>query len=386
MKITVHRGTHQIGGCATEIKTNTTRIFIDFGAELNADSAKPLVIDGVSCSTPKCDAVLFSHYHGDHIGLMETVLPTIPLYMGKDAKQILTILNGKTKAFNDEIIQAVSTFTEGKPIQIGDVCITPFSIDHSAYDAYMFLIEAEGKKILHTGDFRAHGFRGKGLKKVLEKLVGHVDAVICEGTTLNRSNNKLLTENEIKSEIKKVLAENKYAFFVCSSTNVDRIAALCAARPAGRYLLCDEYQKKIIDYVSSSAGSKSSLYKCEGICTYGANLDEKLYRQGFCMLVRAGNPSHKAIMEKYKGYDPLIIYSMWKGYLNDDRVKDFISGYRKIDLHTSGHADVAAIKMLLEITAPEIIIPIHTEVPAAFQGIYDGAKTVLLQDREEFIV
>lgn len=91
MTIIVHRGTHQIGGCATEIKTNTTRIIIDFGAELDADNARPLDISGVTSGTPMCDAVLFSHYHGDHIGLMETISSSVPLYMGEDAKQILAI-------------------------------------------------------------------------------------------------------------------------------------------------------------------------------------------------------------------------------------------------------------------------------------------------------
>ncbi len=386
MTITVHRGTHQIGGCATEIQTNTTRIIIDFGAEMDAVNAKPLDINGVTSGTPMCNAVLFSHYHGDHIGLMDTVFSTIPLYMGEDAKQILTILNNKTKTFKDDLLANILTFSGGKSFQIGDITITPFSIDHSAYDAYMFLIEADDKRVLHTGDFRTHGFRGKGVKKVLEKLVKHVDVVICEGTTLNRSATQMLTENDIKLELNKLLTENKYSFLICSSTNIDRIAAVCAARPKGRYLLCDGYQKSIVDYISSTAGLKSDLYKCEGLCTYGSNLNEKLRKQGFCMLVRAGNPTHKRIMDKYRDCDPLIIYSMWKGYLKEERVKAFIEGYRKIDVHTSGHADMETIKKLMEITAPDVIIPIHTEAPSAFNGIYNKAKLILLQDGEEFIV
>ena len=385
MTIIVHRGTHQIGGCATEIKTNTTRIIIDFGAELDADNARPLDISGVTSGTPMCDAVLFSHYHGDHIGLMETISPSIPFFMGENAKQILTILNSKTKTFKDDLLSNILTFGGGKSFQIGDITITPFSVDHSAYDAYMFLIEADGKRVLHAGDFRTHGFRGKGVKKVLEKLVKHVDVVICEGTTLNRTATHPLTENDIKLELNKLITENKYSFLICSSTNIDRIAAVCAARPKGRYLLCDDYQKSIVDYISSTAGLKSDLYKCEGLCIYGANLDEKLRKQGFCMLVRAGNPTHKRIMDKYKDCDPLIIYSMWKGYLEEERVKAFIEGYRKVDVHTSGHADIEAIKMLMEITTPNIIIPIHTEVPTAFDGIYNGAKLVLLQDGEELV-
>lgn len=384
MTIIVHRGTHQIGGCATEIKTNKTRIIIDFGSELDTVNARPLDVIGVTSETPMCDAVLFSHYHGDHIGLMETIFPSIPLYMGGDAKQILAILNSRTKAFDDSVIANIRTFCEGKSIQIGDIAITPFSVDHSAYDAYMFLIEAEGKRVLHTGDFRTHGFRGKGVKKVLEKLVKHVDVVICEGTTLNRTASQPIAENDIKIELNKLITENKYSFLICSSTNIDRIAAVCAARPEGRYILCDDYQKQVVDYISSTAGLKSDLYKCEGICTYGANLDDKLRKQGFCMLVRAGNPSHKRIMDRFKDVDPLIIYSMWKGYLEEERVKMFIDGYRRVYVHTSGHADSGAIKMLMEMTTPDIIIPVHTEAPTAFDGIYNKAKLVLLQDGEEF--
>lgn len=37
MKITVHRGTHQIGGVATEISSEKSRIIIDMGDELSLD-------------------------------------------------------------------------------------------------------------------------------------------------------------------------------------------------------------------------------------------------------------------------------------------------------------------------------------------------------------
>lgn len=34
MKIKIHRGLDQIGGCITEIWTDTSRVFIDFGQNL----------------------------------------------------------------------------------------------------------------------------------------------------------------------------------------------------------------------------------------------------------------------------------------------------------------------------------------------------------------
>ena len=93
MDIIVHRGTHQIGGCSTEIVTNQGRIFIDMGAELpdqdGNQKRNPLSIDGVTQGNKNCDAVLFTHNHGDHIGEVSNILEDIPLY---------TVLSVKLKA------------------------------------------------------------------------------------------------------------------------------------------------------------------------------------------------------------------------------------------------------------------------------------------------
>lgn len=47
MKVTIHRGINQIGGCITEIATSNTRILIDLGllhetSYLNVDCCKSL--------------------------------------------------------------------------------------------------------------------------------------------------------------------------------------------------------------------------------------------------------------------------------------------------------------------------------------------------------
>ena len=72
MEIIIHRGTHQIGGSATEYRTKTTRIFIDFGEELDSENTVPLDIEGVTKGKTNCDAVFFTHYHIDHIGLLNS--------------------------------------------------------------------------------------------------------------------------------------------------------------------------------------------------------------------------------------------------------------------------------------------------------------------------
>ena len=62
----------------------------------------------------------------------------------------------------------------------------------------MFKIEAEGKTLLHTGDFRKHGYVGKGLFGTLQYFVGNVDILIIEGTMLGRKGEKVIRENDIK--------------------------------------------------------------------------------------------------------------------------------------------------------------------------------------------
>ena len=388
MEVIIHRGTHQIGGCATEYRTKNTRVFIDFGAELDSENAKPFDIVGVTKGKTNCDAVFFTHYHGDHMGLLDIINKDIPLYMGVASKGIAKILNDRLskapdiKSYDIDRIEAIKTFEVAKPIVIGDIKITPYMVDHSAYDAYMFKIEADGKSVLHTGDFRMHGFRGKGVKATLEKYVKKVDVLVCEGTTLNRAEAKCETESDLKNRIKSVIEQNKYVFVVCSSTNIDRLAGICSVIPRGKYCICDKYQLSVIDYIREYAGDKSSLYRFDKALYYSENLDEKMNDKGFCMFVRCGNPEHKRIMEMYKDKNPVVIYSMWKGYLEQENIKEFLDGYKIFDMHTSGHADSDAIKMVIDTVNPEVIIPIHTEVPEAFLELVGEDKVLLPIDNE----
>ena len=383
MIITIHRGSHQIGGCATEIRTENSRILIDAGSELDGNA--PLKIEGVTEGTSKCNAVVFSHYHGDHIGLLDTVNNDIPLYIGDISLEIIKMQNRRQKLFDESNIQRIKPYYTAKPMVFGDIKVTPFMVDHSAFDSHLFIIEAGGKRILHTGDFRNHGFRGKGLIPTLTKYIGKVDAVICEGTTLNRSSVTPMTEYELSKKAEELFKKNKYVFIACASTNIDRIAGFCSVVPRGKYCLCDEYQKDILNIVKENCEKYSPLYSFRKMCYYGKNLDEKMEKQGFCMFVRLGNYLSNQIMEKYRDKDPLIIYSMWSGYLeNNPEMQKTVEGYRLTRLHTSGHADVETISEMLSTVQPELVIPIHTEAPSNIP--YDRQKVIIANDGQKICI
>lgn len=406
--IRFHKPTNKIGGTIAEICTKKSRIIIDMGADLpeydnpNKKQAIPQ-IEGVTFGASRCDGVFITHYHGDHVGLYSKVLKGIQIYSGKATKEMLLVKEKQLEAAkliekgSALLIERFDTFNIGVKKSYGDIKITPFLVDHSAFDAYMFLVEAEGKKILYTGDFRMHGFRGKGVIPMLEKYVGSVDLIITEGTMFSRSNNEPQTEKELSDHLIKVISDHKYVFLLCSSTNIDRIAgASSAVAQAGRILVVDEFQKKMLDVVEKNSNN-CELYKFQKIFMYKnkytdesqKKVDDFMKRKGFCMLVRANGASSEGgnkfirVINKYK--DAVILYSMWSGYKTKDKeVKVFIrkcNGRKVIELHTSGHASIKAIKEVCELVKKKntVIMPVHTENSQLIHSFISKVEKVIPQ-------
>ena len=213
MRITLHRP-HQIGGCITIIETDGVKVVIDLGSNLPGTNKEELTKAQVEQITSGADSIFFTHYHGDHTGLIHFVPEGIPMLIGKGAKEVMVCkhstlvkaskhFNGiESKRFKDAVTALTAakrmlTYKEEERIDVGNkgkLFITPYFVSHSAFDAYMFLIEAEGKRILHTGDFRGHGYLSKGLWKLLPSAIGQVDILITEGTMLSRANERVQHE------------------------------------------------------------------------------------------------------------------------------------------------------------------------------------------------
>lgn len=390
MKIIIYRGTRQIGGVATEICTQTTRIIIDMGEELGLEEnflPAPLNISGVTNADGICDAVLVTHYHGDHTGQLKNVREDIPLYMGELTKEVLLLsLQNEMETFKNRI-SAANVFEQGKTFFIGDIRITPYCIDHSAYDSYMFLIEAESKRILFTGDFRLHGFRGKAIPKILSSLVKKVDVLITEGTTLSRSQKSVMTEWELIEKAKKYFVDHKYVYVLCASTNLERICAFSRATPRGKYFICDKYQYALLNAFEKSAGKYSNWFCGIKKTTYGKNILGKLKRYGFVMLVRDNN-FFRQLIQNFDRDKSIMLYSMWDGYRSKpgSRIPQFLELSESwASLHTSGHAGIDGISLFVEKTSPSHIVPMHTDSPDVLKKVWPN-KVVLLTDGEEWIV
>lgn len=385
---------NQIGGCVTVISTEKTKIVIDYGEELPGTENRT----EINLDWDSVNAVFFTHYHGDHIGKIGDIPENIPIYMGEAAYELLQniwrhVNVEMSKRMEKRLKSNMLRFVKAAKMSvIGDMRITSYSIDHSAYDAYIYLIETGNKTILHMGDFRGHGYQGKALVPMINKYIRrdgkrNVDILITEGTMLSRDNEEVITEEEMREEAKELLRNNRHAFLICSSANLDSLASFYhAARANGiRMFVYSDYVLSQLNTFSEYAGKLSDGYKFENCYLLNSKIllrnkawkapktqKEFMREYGFLAIIKPEDYCQKYI-DDFIDLKPMIIYSMWDGYLNPEHAAynrkwhEFIlkqerNGAEIKHLHTSGHASRKTLAEVITAVDPkEKIYPIHTE-------------------------
>lgn len=409
MRITIHRGTDQIGGCVTEYEHDGWRVFVDYGEQLpGSQKTGPLEIEGLTKGDLSKSALLITHYHGDHIGCIKDLSDTLPIYMGEVGRNIQLTLSEHLIYVDNlqkdmiEKLKGINTFLPGRAFSFGPFNIMPINIDHSAFDAYAFKIKANGVSVFHTGDFRTHGFRSGKLKEVMNKLIGKVDYMVSEGTNINRAPAALEKESALQQRFEESLKGRGGHIVYVSSTNIDRIFSLYhAALRAKVPFFVDAYQKKIMDVVTEgdTLWGKSSLYQYGEYPPIVLQRDkddfkvndhflETLSKKGYVLLARP-NKRFNTLIEKIPGKKTKYL-SMWDGYVdpkkdayNPNLAKVLGSDYKYI--HTSGHCDMDSLSNVVSLLKPRAIIPIHTDNPDEFEKRFKSELPVIrLHDKEEY--
>ena len=400
MTIRIHRGAHQVGGCITEIQSAAgTRILIDLGHNLPGESETLDKFDdpsNLSVLLEGISGIIYTHNHGDHLGFYHMVPEMIPQYIGQMSRDVVfnileETLNNASRSKHKYLIEelehkilrlkAFRTYVSGRTFSIGDIIITPYFVSHSAADSHLLLIECDGKRVVHTGDLREHGFLGKGLEKILRKYLADVDALITEGTMLSRDDEHTKSESEIQSMMEDLMTRYKNVFVLCSSTNFDRLAGLhkANARFKGRPFVCDVYQNRQFKTLTSYSGRYSDLYVIDDAVEMSlrkVNLHKKMIDKGFTMVVRDNTTFRKWIAYLMLLLDPsqtVLVYSQYKGYLNDQpKLQEFVKmfGSNMAYVHTSGHATRKTLQKICTVLNPKTaIIPIHRDSESNFLSL-----------------
>lgn len=388
LKITVHRGTQAIGGSCIEIACpDGERLILDAGRPLDAHrSATGLLPETLDLGRPA--TVIFSHGHMDHWGLIDELSANWPIWAGKKAAELMRLT---TELFGGRISRPIRTWhSRSRPFSVGSFTITPYLTDHSAPDAYMLLIEGRGRRILYSGDFRAHGRKAKLVEAMIASPPENIDVLLMEGTNLG-SDKPVITERALEDAFVALARETpRHVFVQWSAQNVDRTVTLFrAARRSGRTLVVDLYGADVLRRISVGTrlptpgpdfpdlkviitpGGKR-LYARQGRDSFVADMATRPFATSRARLAkdRAIVMLRDSMVRDFErggiGFtaDDAYVFSNWSGYIDPDDLnsgwaKARAAGAKTLKLHTSGHASPSDLARFAAAISPKALVPVH---------------------------
>jgi ribonuclease J len=406
MRVRIHRGANEIGGSCVEIEAGGDRIVLDVGKPLWADWDEKVPLPDVpglsDGSDRKLRGVLISHPHLDHFGLIDQIDGRIPLFIGREAAALL----GAAAFFSGAgaELHPAGHLRDRVTFELGQFSITPYLMDHSAFDSYSLLVEANGRRLIYSGDIRGHGRKSHLFDRLLCQPPKGIDVLLCEGTHIRHGADvpeRALSEEDVEKSLTQRMRDSDGAVCVISSAqNIDRLVSVYrASKRAGRTLVTDLYTATL----ASAIGRKTipqpgySDYK-----VYVPNHQRILVREsgefdrmalvksyrvfpewlaehaGELTLLLPSSTVHELLRAKVlsKG---IVVWSLWPGYLRDPSGARLIASLEAAEVpllldHASGHAPVADLQRLVTALNPSKLVPIHTKGAERYEEFFNHVE------------
>lgn len=379
---------------------------LDLGLPLDAafdDQAPPPAVPGLATGDPSLLGLLISHPHPDHYGLVSRAHLSIPMYIGEAARRLL-----EEAAFFmpvPELPPAAGFLRDRQPYELGPFRITPYLMDHSAFDSYALLVDAGGQRLLYSGDLRAHGRQAALFERFIAEPPANVDALLLEGTHIRQSgatSTPSVSEQELEDECLDVFDRTEGLVLACySAQNIDRLMTLYrAAQRSGRLLVLDLYTALIAratdrpDVVPQADWEDVRVFVplSQRIRVKREHAFERInwVRPHRLFPEELGPLAHKLVVtfrssmaNEFERANCLagarVLWSMWPGYLDESAGASFGAwladrAIPRTLAHSSGHASVADLQRFASAVAATQVVPIHTNAPDRFPSLIDNVR------------
>ena len=391
------------------------RILLDLGLPLDAEAGQEVPLPPVKgLIDPDEDllGIVLSHPHQDHWGLIPAIKTDVPVYLGEAAHRIL-----REAAFfgaGNFALDMAAYLVDRVALNVGPFHITPFLNDHSAFDAHSLLVDAEGKRLFYTGDYRAHGRKGSLFERLLREPPAEVDALLTEGTVITPEGDHRaigVSEQEVEEQLVGLFRDAPSTVLVAmSAQNIDRLVSVYrACKRTDRTLIVDHYAASIATATGRSTIPQPGFpnYRVwlpfwQRVRVKRAKEFDRVNSLGRARILpedfhaidqRAVFLFRSSMAEELEKANCLanarLVWSMWAGYLrppHDEAIRPFLKRHnlKPIHCHSSGHAGIDDIKRLVAAMQPGRVVPVHTFGPGRFDEVLDGVGTVELHDDGEW--
>jgi ribonuclease J len=351
---------------------------------------------------PQVDAVFLSHAHFDHVGHVQFLDPSIPLYVGVGTKLLMESME-ETSNFCKYGDHSCRKFRTGDSVKVDSVEVKPVHVDHSVPAAYGFIVYTSEGAVVYTGDLRMHGPRADLTDDFLHEAVNSEPlALIPEGTRMaEKEKRKNYSEEQVASIGHEIVASSrgKIVFMTRYSRDLDRFRSF--------YKIAESNGRKIVvspktAYLLSKLLDDEHLdlpdpVKDENILVYfkrkkSGQFDDKDYftwERPFLSKMVTHEYVHKnqgrLVMDMdFNQFAELVdikpskgstfIHSMSEPFseedLEDQVMHNWINHFdmQFHQLHASGHMNKEQLVSLVEQVNAERVFPVHTENQYLFKN------------------
>jgi ribonuclease J len=412
MKVCIHRGTKEIGGTCVEIESQDKRLVLDVGLPLDTpdpDSIDLHPVKGFDAPDESLLGVVISHPHQDHYGLAHRLPEETPFLIGEAAEAILSA----AVLFSPAGIKLknVTHLVDRTPIALGPFTITPFLVDHSAYDSYAILVEAEGKRLFYTGDFRAHGRKASLTDRLIENPPRNVDILLMEGTCVGSDDQNFPTEDDLAPRFVEIFKNTSGMPLVwCSGQNLDRVVTIWkACQRADRQFIVDMYTAEMLRATGNERMPQAAwdgmrvflpiIQKMRIVAEKAFDVSNpyypyRIYPETFAEFaansVLLFRPNMVRELERVHCLaGACVVCSEWRGYLEIENNKWFVEWLKRTGTpmefcHTSGHASIPDLRRMRNAFAGAVAVPVHLTDRERFVELFDNVE--LHDDGEWWVV
>jgi len=324
--------------------------------------------------------IVLTHAHEDHIG----ALP----YLLKDLKApvfgtpfTLGLVRQKLEEYDRLGSTALHSILPDEKLKLGPFTLEFIRVGHSVIDGVGIAIKTPLGRIIHTGDFKIGYGSADGMATDVNKFAKFgeegVLALLSDSTNVEREGYPI-SDKEIYETLTRIITGSSGRVIVALfASNIARIQIILdIARANGKKIIFDGKSIEASVRIARELGylniTAKRLIQIDEVAEYD---DEEIIivttgTQGEPMsaLARMSAGTHKQI--KIKKGDTVVLSSKFIPG-NEKAIAKIINNlyrkgadviYEKIsDIHVSGHAFREELKLMIKLTQPRYVLPVHGE-------------------------
>ncbi len=377
-------GLEEIGRNSSYFEYKNEIVLIDVGIQFPEEDTPGIdyIIPNVSSLEPKkgnIRGLIFTHGHYDHIHALPYLLEKIGNPIIYTAMLTKALIEKRLQEFPNLPKTKFIIVKDGDKVKISENFTAEFfDISHTIPDGLGFILDTPAGKMAHFGDFRLNmGEDGRPTKTEIFERIGKmgVHSIFIDSTN-SLVEGFSISEKTVENNLEMLFKNAKGRIIVGTFASLlDRLGEIIKiADRIGRKIALNGRSMKDNIQIAQNLGyikvRKDQIIALEEVQKYPDNkiliLTTGAQGEPNAGLMRIVNGEHRVI--RLKSTDTVIFSSsvipgnersVQALQDNISRQVDDLYNVKLLDIHTGGHARSEDLKLVIQLTKPKYVVPIH---------------------------